>query len=81
MSKNNDWMNEREMSPRQYKAAITEFGMNISESARFLGRSVRTARRYTKGLLTVRTSEALLLRSMIAHRDKPIVPVYDGDDT
>ena len=65
---------ERQFSPRDYKAAIATLGMSQVGAGRYLGVSDRTARRFVSGDAEIPVSAVLLLRSLIAHGEKPIVP-------
>ena len=72
-----NWQKERDMTPRQYKSTIKQLGMNQGQAGRYLGVSIRTAHRYTTGQALVPTSTALLLRSLVAHGETPIVPKWE----
>lgn len=71
-----DWQDEREMSKRQYRAAIAELGMTQAASGRYLGVSESTVHRYLRGTSRIRPSEALLLRSLLHHKETPVVPKW-----
>lgn len=70
-----NWQHERCMTPRQIENAIIILGMSEREAGRFLGVSERTVRRYIAGGTMIPTSVVLLLWSMIAHGDVPVVPL------
>lgn len=65
---------ERQFSPKAYRAAIATLGMSQVGAGRYLGVSDRTARRFVSGDAEIPASAVLLLRSLIAHGEKPIVP-------
>jgi len=70
------WQDEREMSRKQYREAIAQLGLSQAAAGRYLGISERTAHRYVSGDAAVRTSDALLLRSLIHHNEVPVVPAW-----
>jgi len=70
------WQLERTMTPRQFELIIKRLGMSQAASGRFLGHSERQMRRYVTGEAAVPPAEAMLLRSMLAHGDKPLVPAW-----
>jgi DNA-binding transcriptional regulator YiaG len=70
------WQDNREMSRREYREIIAELGMSQAAAGRYLGISERTTHRYSSGDARVRTAEALLLRSLLAHREMPRVPPW-----
>lgn len=65
---------ERQFSPRAYKEAIAKLKMSQVGAGRYLGVSDRTARRFVSGDAEIPASAVLLLRSLIAHGEKPVVP-------
>lgn len=69
-----DWQSKRTMTKLQFKRAARELGMNLAMAGRYIGVSPRTLRRMSKGEARVPTSAALLLHSLIAHGERPIVP-------
>ena len=72
------WQN-RQMSGEQFEIAIARLGMTQAGSARFLGISERQARRYVRNQVEVPIPTALLLRCMLVHRERPVVPPWrDG---
>lgn len=75
---NADWQGQRTMTARQFKAVIREMGMSQAGAGRFIGVSERTAHRMVSGETEVPASVALLLRSMLAHKERPIVPAWEG---
>lgn len=73
-----NWQTQRTMTGRQYSAALKALGLNQSSAARYLGIPPRQSRRYVSGDAEIPTPTALLLRSLIAHGDKPIVPTGEN---
>lgn len=71
------WQTERIMTPLQYRRIIKLLSLTQAGAARFLGVSERTSRRYIEGTAVIPVSVALLLRSMIAHDETPIVPKWE----
>jgi len=74
-----DWQTDRTMTAKQYRAAIGELGMNIAQSARYLGVGERTGHRYVRGETNIPEAHALLLRSLLATGTKPLVPEWISD--
>jgi len=68
------WQLDRKMSKRQYEQIIDDLGMNQLEAARYLGFSGRSSRRMVSGHAKIPVSVALLLRSLVAHNEQPVVP-------
>ena len=66
----------REMTPREYMHTIELLGLSQLAAGRFLGVSGRTSRRYATGDAMVPAAHALLLRAMLHHRDRPVVPAW-----
>jgi hypothetical protein len=50
--------------------------MSQLAAGRFLGVSGRTSRRYFTGDARIPPAHALLLRSMLHHRERPVVPAW-----
>lgn len=71
-----NWQKERTMSAFQFKRIVKELGMSQGGAGRYIGVSVRTLRRMVKGQSEVPTSVALLLRSLVAHKEEPLVPKW-----
>ena len=69
-----NWQNERTMSPEEYVWALKHLRLNKSAAGRYLGVSVRTSRRYVAGESLIPPAHVLLLRSLIAHKVRPVVP-------
>jgi plasmid maintenance system antidote protein VapI len=68
------WQYERSMTPGQFALAFSQLGMTQSECARFLGMSDRQCRRLVRGERMIGVPIVLLLNSMIAHQETPLVP-------
>lgn len=69
-----DWQYERKMSSHAFKRAIKQLYVTQAFVGRYIGVSPRTLRRMIKGQAKVPTSAALLLRSLIAHNERPRMP-------
>jgi hypothetical protein len=54
-------------------------GLNLASAGRYLGRSARTSHRYSRGDAEIPAAEVLLLRSLLAHGDAPVVPKWTAD--
>jgi DNA-binding transcriptional regulator YiaG len=74
--KNGNWQNERTMTATQFKRIVKDLGMSRAAAGRYIGVSLRRLRRITKGQSEVPESAALLLRSLVAHNEKPLVPKW-----
>ena len=68
------WQLERMMSADEYLLTIHRLGMSQAAAARFLGVSVRQSSYMARGERAVPAATALLLRAMLEHGDKPVVP-------
>jgi hypothetical protein len=75
-----EWQKDRTMTGRQYKLIIKALGLNQAAAGRYTGVSARTSRRYITGHAEVPTSTALLLRSLVAHGETPVVPKWKRGD-
>ena len=73
-----NWQDNREMTKEEYSQAIHRLGMNKAQAGRFLGVSPRTAYRLWDGIVPVPTATALLLRSLLHHKETPTVPRWEG---
>jgi len=67
---------DRMMTGDQYLIAIHRLGMTQAGSARFLGISERQVRRYVRHEIDVPIATALLLRCMLLHKERPIIPKW-----
>jgi DNA-binding transcriptional regulator YiaG len=65
------------MSGRDYEILIEQLGMTQAGSARFVGFSERTARRWIAGDAEVPPSVVLLLNSLVMMREQPRVPIWE----
>ena len=72
----NEWMQKRAMSPREFTRTIKRLGMTQAGAGRFLGVSERTARRYISGDAEMSVAEVLLLRACVEFNLEPIVPKW-----
>jgi len=68
------WQQQRAMTPVQFERALHALGLSQAAAARFLGSTARQVRRQLVGERKVSTPTALLLRVMIAHGERPVVP-------
>ena len=75
-----EWQKERKMSGRQFKTIIKQLGMTQVGAGRYIGVSGRTARRIVLGQSEIPAAAALLLRSLVAHNEKPLVPKWQRGD-
>jgi len=71
---NNDWQNQRSMTPGEYKRTIAQLGLNTAQAGRWLGLGVRTAYRYRDGESEIPEAHVLLLRAALHYGIKPTVP-------
>ena len=69
----------RTMSPRDFKYAIDILGLDQAKTARVLGISERTTRRYIRGETVIPPAHALLLRAMVRFNVKPVVPAWNAE--
>ena len=69
-----DWQSTRSMTPEELDEALTRLRMSRAALARFLDLDPRQVYRWAHGHAPIPTTTALLLSSMIAHGDKPLVP-------
>jgi DNA-binding transcriptional regulator YiaG len=74
-----NWQHERTLTPLQFKRIVKQLGMSQAGAGRYIGVSLRTVRRMVKGQAVVPASAALLLRSLVAHGETPVVPKWIGD--
>ena len=68
------WQQKRSMTPAEYEWAIDKLRLNKAQAGRFLGVSERTSHRYFDGDAEIPEASVMLLRSMIAHGEVPVVP-------
>ena len=74
-----NWQYERTLSPRQFETIIKQLGMTLVGAGRYIGVSERTVRRMVKGQAYIPASVVLLLRSLEAHGETPVVPKWTRD--
>ena len=67
---------DRVMTPRQFKNAIKELGLTQAAAGRYLDVSERTANRYSRGTARIPAPSAILLRLLIQHGIKPVIPKW-----
>lgn len=77
--KDGSWQKERSMTAFQFRRIVRELGMSQAGAGRYIGVSLRTLRRIVKGQAEVPTAAALLLRSLVAHKEKPLVPKWERE--
>jgi len=71
-----NWQHERSMTPRQYAHTLELLGLSQLAAGRYLGVSGRTSRRYCTGDAAIPPAHALLLRALLHHRERPVVPAW-----
>ena len=69
----------RTMSPREFEHFIELLGLDQAKTARVLGISERTARRYVRGETMIPPAHSLLLRAMLRYRVTPLVPEWQPE--
>lgn len=74
--KDGNWQEQRTMSALQFRKTIKTLGMSKGAAGRYIGISQRTVFRLAGGQAVVPTYVALLLRSLVAHNEKPLVPKW-----
>jgi hypothetical protein len=72
----NDWQNQRDMTPGEYKRAIAALGLNTAQAGRWLGIGVRTAYRYRDGESEIPAAHVLLIRAALRYKIRPVVPQW-----
>lgn len=77
--KNGNWQLERRMSAAQFKRICKTLNISKAAAGRYIGVSLRRLRRITKGQSEVPESAALLLRSLVAHGEQPVVPKWERE--
>jgi hypothetical protein len=74
-----NWQYQRTMSPSQFVATINALGLDQAKTARLLGISERTTRRYVRGETPIPAAHSLLLRAMLRYRVKAVVPAWNAE--
>ena len=74
------WQEQRTMRGREFKTVIKELGMTQAGAGRYLDISERTARRVVLNQSVLSAPAVLLLRSLAAHSEKPVVPKWSKKD-
>jgi hypothetical protein len=69
-----NWQLQRSLTPRQLKAVCKGLRLNKAQFARYTGIKIRRAYRMYKGQAEIPASISLLLSSLIAHQEQPVVP-------
>jgi hypothetical protein len=70
-----DWQSKRTMSGDEYKRILARWGLSMAEGGRFLDVSERHSRRYAHDEIAIPVPSVLLLRSLLAHDEKPLLPL------
>ena len=73
-----NWQKERRMTALQFKRIVKQLGISQAGAGRYIGVSPRTLRRMIKGQSEVPASAVLLLRSLVAHNEQPLVPKWEA---
>jgi DNA-binding transcriptional regulator YiaG len=76
---NGNWQDKRTLTARQFKRLVKQLGMNEAQAGRYIGTSLRTVRRMGKGQAVIPASAVLLLRSLVAHGEQPVVPKWERE--
>jgi DNA-binding transcriptional regulator YiaG len=71
-----NWQSQRTLTPLQFKRIVKKLGITQAAAGRYVGLSLRTVRRITKGKAQTPPSAVLLLRSLVAHGEQPLVPKW-----
>ena len=72
------WQLERSMTPEQLEWYLKKLEMSYMGFGRYVGCSERKVRRMIRGEVAVDVAYALLLRSLVYHKEKPMVPEWVG---
>jgi DNA-binding transcriptional regulator YdaS (Cro superfamily) len=73
------WQDQRAMTPLEYVGAMRVLGLDQAKTARLLGISERTSRRYVRGETEIPPAQVLLLRAMLRYRVTPVVPDWHAE--
>lgn len=74
--RNQTWQLKRTMSADEYVAALMKLDLTMAAAARYLDISARHSRRFAHGEIDVPVPVALLLRALMVHNERPIVPAW-----
>lgn len=74
--RNQTWQFKRTMSADEYVAALMKLDLTMAAAARYLDISARHSRRYAHGEIEIPVPTALLLRALMVHNERPIVPAW-----
>jgi DNA-binding transcriptional regulator YiaG len=77
--KDGNWQEQRTMSALQFRKTIKTLGMSKGAFGRYTGISQRTVFRIAKGQSQLPASAVLLLRSLVAHGEQPVVPPWQRE--
>jgi hypothetical protein len=69
-----DWQDKRTMSGEEYQRILARWDLSYADGGRFLGVSDRHSRRYAHDEIKIPVPTVLLLRSMLAHGERPKLP-------
>lgn len=68
------WQHKRSLTPHQLKMITRQLKLNKAQFARYADIKIRRAYRMYKGEAEIPASIALLLNSLVAHGEQPVVP-------
>ena len=71
-----DWQFMRSMTAGEFRQAIALLGMSQAAASRYLGLSERQVARMVHAEADVPVPVALLLNSLLAHKERPDVPSW-----
>ena len=72
------WQHERHMTPEQFEWHLKHLQMSQAAFGRYVSCSERKVRRMIRGEAEIDVAYALLLRSLVYHKEKPVVPEWIG---
>ena len=70
------WQLKRSMTPLQLGRVTRQLGLNKAQTGRYTGVKIRRIFRMFDGEAEIPVSMALLLHSLAAHNEKPLVPKW-----
>lgn len=74
--KNGSWQEQRTMTAMQFRKTLKTLDLSKGAFGRYSGISQRTVFRMAKGQAVIPTFVVLLLNSLVAHNETPIVPKW-----
>lgn len=74
-----EWQLRRSMTPLQLRRVTKQLGLNKAQTGRYTGVRIRRIYRMFKGEAEIPEMMALLLHSLAAHNEKPLVPKWQKD--